>query len=329
LVDDPPPSSAGAPPTLTSITAEQRLLDEPRLQLPRLYPQEDRSSDPDERLALVDLEKSDPSRVSALPPRSGKTALVMLLAVGVLGGALGTAVWLVKSGTVRLRGTDPPAAATSPEAPGIATVAVPPSTAAAPIATPASAWVEPSAAPSTSSSAVPEAPPVGAPPRHLCAPGTKASAECSHGLSAWCDRDEKKIACCDVGLVPSGSADACGCPLGGPLMPKAIAAGCSLPADSKPLSLVAIQDVIRAKQADFRGCYKALPPDPKRPFANVVVGIELAPDGRVFSARIEGSNAPDKAAEACVLGVADALRFPPPAARGMRFLHPLTIPVGN
>jgi serine/threonine-protein kinase len=327
LGDEPPPSSA-APPTLTSVTAEHRRVDEPRLQLPRLYPQEDRSSDLEERPALVDLEKGDPSEVSPPPPRSRKTAIVVLLAVGLLGAVAGTGVWLVKSGRVPLRGAEAPAPAISTAAP----VAAPPST--APVATPASAQVEPSAAPEASaapstSSTSSSAAPVGAPPRHLCAPGTKASAECSHGLSAWCDRDEKRIACCDVGLVPSGSADTCGCPLGGPLMPKAIATGCSLPADAKPLSLVAIQEVIRAKQPDLQGCYKAVPPDPRRPFANVVVGIELAPDGRVFSARIEGSNAPDKTAEACLLGVAEALRFPPPTARGMRFLHPLTIPLRN
>ncbi|MCK6587008.1 MAG: AgmX/PglI C-terminal domain-containing protein, partial [Polyangiaceae bacterium] len=333
LAEEPPPPSSVVPPTL--VTAEPQRAPAARLELPRLYPREDRSSEPEERPAYVDLEQAGrrdlevaaPAQAPATGRKKGIVAR-MLLGVALFGGAAGTGVWLVKSGKLRSDGAAPQAAGTGSAA-AMETPTALPTAEATPVATPASARVDAPVAPVAEPTAAPAPAPAEASPRHLCAPGTKSSAECSGGLSAWCDRDEKRVACCEVGLVPSGSGDACGCPPGGPLMPKAVAAGCSLPADAKPLSLGIIQDVIRAKQADFQACYKTLPPDPRRAFANVVVGIELSPEGRVFSARVEHSNAPDKTAEACVVGIAEALQFPPPAARGMRFLHPLTLPVGN
>jgi hypothetical protein len=144
---------------------------------------------------------------------------------------------------------------------------------------------------------------------------------------AWCDTSENRIACCDVGLVATGVGDACGCPEGGPLMAKAVAAGCKLPPDARPITPYAIQDIVRQKEADFQGCYKAASLDPRRPTVQVVLGLELSPDGRVFAARIEASTQPSSGAEACVLGVAKALRFPPPPAKVMRFVHPLTVTV--
>jgi serine/threonine-protein kinase len=342
--EPPPPPVSAMPPTLTSVTTEPQRADMFRSQLPRLYPPEDRSSDLDERQALMDLEQGPPNEAAPAPGSGGSSNtkwVIGLIAVALFGGIGGTVAWLVKSGRVRLPGADPqvtvPAPATeappttAPAAAPTGEVDKPASSRVEP--SPSGAPVDPTAAPSAS--AAPDAPPGEVPPRHLCAPGTKASGECTGGLSAWCDRDEKRIACCDVGLVPSGAGSAggagetCGCPPGAPLMPKAIAAGCSLPADAKPLSLGAIQEVIRAKQADFQGCYKALPPDPRRPFASVVVAIELSPEGRVFSARVEHSNAPDKAAEACLASVVEKLRFPPPTARGMKFLHPITLSIGN
>jgi serine/threonine-protein kinase len=333
LSDDLPPSS-GEPPssTMSSISSEGRRLEAPRPQMPLQVPQA-QPSQPDGRPALLDLELGDPSEVSTMSKRGRGPIIGALLVFAILGGAVGTGVWFIRRGmspgpSVVDRGQTEVVPAPPASAPTAAPIADP-----APIATPAPLPAEPTGAPSAeaapSATAAVEAPASGPAPRHLCAPGTKASGECSNGLSAWCDRQEKKVACCDVGLVPSGAADACGCPLGGPLMPKAVAAGCSLAPDAKPLSLGAIQEVIRAKQPDFQGCYKAAPADPKRPaVVQVVVGIELAPDGRVFAARIENAKAHDKAAEACVVGVAEALRFPPPTARGMRFLHPLSLPVG-
>jgi serine/threonine-protein kinase len=325
-----PASSPSGPPssTLAAVSSEPRTtlnVTQPQVAqpLPVLY------GEPAERPAFGDLDPIDPDQAMLPPPGRGKAFLAALLAFGVIGGLTGTAVWFLRRHQMDPQGAEPSPSTLAP--PSTAPPAASPSPSGAPVAKPASVPAGPSGAPTADPSPVPSpsaaADAIG--PRHLCAPGTKASTECTKGLSAWCDREEKRVACCDVGLIPTGSEGACGCPPGPPLMPKAVAAGCSLPADAKPLSLAMIQEVLRAKHADFQACYKSLPAEPKRAAVNVVVGIELSPEGRVFSARVEHSNAPDKAAEACVAGVAEGLQFPPPAARGMRVLQPLTLPVGN
>jgi serine/threonine-protein kinase len=162
--------------------------------------------------------------------------------------------------------------------------------------------------------------------RHPCVPGSKAGGECTKGLVAWCNSEEKLIGCCDGGLVATGSDPPCGCPPGGPLMGKAVTDGCKLSAGAKPFSPGAIQEAIKAKQPDFQACYK---PDAQRPISYVGLAIELTPEGRVFGAQVTHTTTPNPEAEACVLNAVRGLTFPAPPAGPMRFIHSLSIPAGK
>lgn len=112
-------------------------------------------------------------------------------------------------------------------------------------------------------------------------------------------------------------------------MPKALAMGCKLPPDSKWITPALLHETMQEKQAAFQDCYASVPPDPKRYAAQVMLGLELSPDGRVYAVRVSHSTVPDPKAEACVLDVARRLKFPPPPAKGMRFNQPLTIPLAK
>jgi serine/threonine-protein kinase len=259
----------------------------------------------------------------------GLLAVLLLAGAGVglflldQGGPAGTPGALNDSGTgnapqgIGATTTAATVAAAAPPLPTVARTANPIATATDTAAPPDTGAPAQAAAPDASTL------------RHLCAPGTKASTECSNGLSAWCDKDEKRIACCDVGFVATGSNEACGCPEGGPLMIKAIAAGCKLPPDSKPITPATIQETMQAKYPELFACYKSAPPDPRRPSVRTVMGLELTPDGRVYAARIDSSSMPNAEAEACLLGIASGLTFPPPPATGLRFIHPLIIPLNK
>ena len=111
-------------------------------------------------------------------------------------------------------------------------------------------------------------------------------------------------------------------------MAKALAASCSLPPNLKLITPAAISALFNEKLPEFQGCYRAVPVD-MRPVALLVLGLELSPDGQVYAARIQSSSVPNAAAEQCALDTARSMRFPAPSARGMKFIHPLSLAVGK
>jgi eukaryotic-like serine/threonine-protein kinase len=251
----------------------------------------------------------------------GVLLAVLLLAVGVL------AALIILRATSDDNSVAPlPNPTGAPSAQANALTAQP----SAALSAPPTAAPAATALPTAAATAMPSAAATAGPMlRHPCAAGTKASTECAKSLVAWCDGEERRIACCDQGMIAMGTGDACGCPEGGPLLLKAISAGCTIPPDRRPLSPTAIQAIMRGKQADYQACYTALPRDPSKLYAHMTLGIELSPDGRVYAAQINHSTMPHPEADACVLRATRALTFPPPPAGVMRFIHSLSVSVGK
>ncbi|MBX3131532.1 MAG: serine/threonine protein kinase [Polyangiaceae bacterium] len=147
---------------------------------------------------------------------------------------------------------------------------------------------------------------------HICdkPAGDPRVEHCQEPSFAWCDRDERFVACCSKSLIPVGQSGACGCAPGGALGEQAIAAGCPKATGAQGLDAEIVKDVIRGATEKMRACYqRALDSNPALR-GRMVLDLELTPWGDVFSATIRESSVPDPDAQECMLSVARELRFP-------------------
>ncbi len=180
-------------------------------------------------------------------------------------------------------------------------------------------------APGAASAAKPPA----VPPSWLCGKRESGDPEfgfkCDKGQSAWCDPQWKQIACCSKGLVALDADGTCGCPPGGADEPEAIAAGCRKVEAKQRLPPHAIQRVVRDHYPELRKCYeKALGASAKLR-GTMSFAARIAPSGRVFSVRIQGSSLPAPQAQKCALEVWRGLEFPPPVGSGgVTVVYPIT-----
>jgi TonB family protein len=147
------------------------------------------------------------------------------------------------------------------------------------------------------------------PPRHPCAQ-PPADGTCAAPLRAWCDLDEKPIACCAAGLAATGEDGLCGCPPGGVTDTPGAPASC--PKAKEAPSTEQVQAVVRPAFGQFHACYEDALRRTKKVGGRVAVTFELTPEGRIFKARIAQASLPDVEAQACVLREFRKLAFAPP-----------------
>jgi TonB family protein len=158
------------------------------------------------------------------------------------------------------------------------------------------------------------------PLRHLCEQprSEEAASKCGPNESAWCDTDERVIACCAEGRVATGIDGLCECPPAG-CDPKA------WPTEDPEV----IQRVVRASFEDLRACYAAALEKVPTQGGRVAIGFELTPDGDVFRARVNSTNFPDVEMQACALRVARSLKFPPPPSGSCEVDYPVVFSPGE
>ena len=139
--------------------------------------------------------------------------------------------------------------------------------------------------------------------------------------TAWCNRDNKRIACCGKGLVPLTEALVCGCPPGGTNQPAAIDAGCP---EKDKTDTQEIQRRVRARMSELSKCYQvALENNPKLK-GKVMFHVRVGPDGRVFNMFIKDSSLPDPGAQLCMNKIWQGMQFEPPVNGALSIGYPIT-----
>lgn len=157
------------------------------------------------------------------------------------------------------------------------------------------------------------------PLRHPCEKGVdEATAKCGPKETAWCDVNERVIACCGEGRVAVGRGGLCECPAG----------GCD-PSAWKPLAPEEIQKVVRAAFGDLRACYAVALQKVPNQGGTVAIGFELTPDGDVFRARVSATTFPDTEMQACALRLIRSLKFPPPPSGTGTVDYPVRFSAGD
>ncbi|MFO0555895.1 MAG: protein kinase [Polyangiaceae bacterium] len=160
------------------------------------------------------------------------------------------------------------------------------------------------------------------PPRHLCTkPPEEGSLRCNRS-KAWCDAEERPIACCEEGLVATGVGGTCTCAPGGTRNEPLQKAGCAVALDAEEHNRRIIR-AVRQRFGEARACLAKA----ANPAANgrVSVHAELDPEGRVFHAYLDGSSLPDATVQACVVEVFKTIEFPPPPEGSLALSYPLVL----
>jgi serine/threonine-protein kinase len=151
-----------------------------------------------------------------------------------------------------------------------------------------------------------------------CAAGTKN--DCSADSSAWCDVEGHVVACCAAGLAAMGTDGVCDCPPGGS-EPDAGVAAC--PKKATTTGVANAGAVIAALRPKFRACYNRGLTANQSLEGRATIELTIAPDGRVFHARVAEGRMASQSVQRCLLDELRKSTFdPPPGGRSS-----LTIPV--
>jgi TonB family protein len=155
------------------------------------------------------------------------------------------------------------------------------------------------------------------PPFGACAADVRS--ECTQGTRAWCDTSDRVIACCETGLVATGTDGVCDCPLGGAgpdapsTCPKADA---SAPSGSLGSALQSLRPMLR-------GCYNAAIDQNQSLAGKMTLSVELAPDGSVYRVRVKEGRMASAQVQLCALSVLRGAQFTPPVGG----IGALTVPI--
>jgi TonB family protein len=173
------------------------------------------------------------------------------------------------------------------------------------------------AAPSAASSAAMDAALATGPLVGLCTDGTKN--DCSAGSRAWCDVDDRVIACCAPDLVATGKDGVCDCAPGG-VDPDAGASACPKAKESGTSGAEAVVDAIKPK---LKACYTQGLEKNESLAGSVVLRLELAPTGSVYHARIKEGRMASPLVQKCLLDEMRQARFEPPPGGQSRIDLPI------
>jgi TonB family protein len=147
---------------------------------------------------------------------------------------------------------------------------------------------------------------------------------CSGSDVAWCDRQGRKVACCARGLVAASAEGACECPPGGAIEPSAIESGCAKAPPRAVLDAKEIQRIIGSHMPRLGECFRAALGKNASLKGQVSLALRISPSGELYSLRIQRSSLPSASAQACLIRVAEQMRFPPPAGtEGVTVSYPL------
>ncbi len=135
--------------------------------------------------------------------------------------------------------------------------------------------------------------------RHPC----KAPGSCSDGATAWCDADEKDLACCARGLVAVGRDGMCECAPGGATVD---VGGCP----RATLTRAQWDSAVDPFGPSFFACLRAN--DAASAYGEVKVDAWYDPEGVVYEARIANGALPEVSAQRCVLDAVRATKGPRP-----------------
>jgi hypothetical protein len=139
---------------------------------------------------------------------------------------------------------------------------------------------------------------------------------------AWCDTEDKFLACCPKGLVSTGVDGLCACPPGGVTEGPGVPAEC--PRREEGPSDRRIRELIRPHFSKFRACYdSALAAAPKTE-GTVSIKFQLTPEGRVFKAQVVDASLQDPEAQACIVRVFQRLVLDPPTDGKRVILYPIS-----
>jgi serine/threonine-protein kinase len=141
----------------------------------------------------------------------------------------------------------------------------------------------------------------------VCAEGTKR--DCSAETRAWCDTDDHVIACCSRDLVATGKDGVCDCPPGGS-EPDAGATTC---ARAKGQGVGHAEALIGALRPAMRACMEKGEKENQSLSGSMIVELRVAPDGRVYRARIKEGRLASAVVQKCVLDELRRVSFDPPA----------------
>ena len=143
----------------------------------------------------------------------------------------------------------------------------------------------------------------GVPGRHLC----KAKGSCGSDTAAWCDADEKELACCAPGLVAVGHDGMCTCPPGGII-------GDAGSCPHATMTRAAWKDVF-GKLLDpavdkAMSCVRAA--DAGHALGGMTMALVVGPSGAVATARFSKGSLPQIFAQRCFLDAMLEVKGPPP-----------------
>jgi TonB family protein len=121
--------------------------------------------------------------------------------------------------------------------------------------------------------------------------------------------DDKVIACCAPDLAATGKDGVCDCAPGG-AEPDAGASSCRR---AKQTGVSGAESVVQAIRPRLRACYEQGLAKNESLAGSMVIGLEIAPDGRVYRGRIKEGRMASPIVQRCVLDELRKARFEPPA----------------
>jgi TonB family protein len=86
-----------------------------------------------------------------------------------------------------------------------------------------------------------------------------------------------------------------------------------------------VQGAVRENYPQIRACYQQALVDAAELAGRVSVFFEVAPDGRIFSARITQASLPDPGTQACYRRVIRSLKLPPPPGGAASIEYPIVL----
>jgi TonB family protein len=136
---------------------------------------------------------------------------------------------------------------------------------------------------------------------------------------AWCDDQDRFVACCGDGLVAVGHDGLCACPPGG------VEVGTQVP--GCPAARQTVRELLlegmRTLLPSVKQCYVARLGKNAELRGKVVVAFRLAPDGRIFEVHQVSAELADPDVQFCVLQAFRQGRFSPPPGGRAQVTYPL------
>ena len=148
--------------------------------------------------------------------------------------------------------------------------------------------------------------------------------QCAAKATAWCDKAQRRVACCGGQLIPRAPEAACVCPPGGVKAGDGGATSCLVATMTTDEYSKTIQATVRANYQEMRKCYEAALRISPTVAGKLQVAATIGADGRVLRAHISNVTVPDADFQSCVLRIYRTLQFLPPPGGMVTFQYPIS-----